>query len=472
MKKLVSLLILMSAQMVLSSEAFIVNGRSQNNNLQNPDLVVVQPTNPQEECIPAEDMTAIAKAFPQFQNLSGKPYCFDGSQTAYLMAGLNYIRKVQFVEPMVNSPDDLFTGKFAKDWFGYFTKLVKTIQIAKNCPVGAIAYVNGFFHNNTMHVCPMGLTNAFTPLDLASIFLHEARHIDGFPHTTCNEGPRARLPGACDKKISEGGSYAVTVETYTQLGKYGKDIHPAFRSIAQASALIYGAEAFVQPMKINSEENFLVLTQDNKLYKIDSQNIKAEPQYLGTTIQKGQLIKSKLGLVILPDDRSKLMTRLFQDGETQALSLEYNDDNVSNRAKVVDYYFAWTWNARIEKNKVRFFCDKRQKPTQFVDVALNAEAIGIVYPNGYQPVNAEAYLLTQNGVVTISCLNASQAEIKPAAIDLARDIVRVHKIRNQSLALTQTGQLLDVNANTVIDFSSVGGIKDITTYSRAVFFDQ
>ncbi len=432
---------------------------------------VTPPSSEDKSCISAEDMTAIANSFTQFASLSGKEFCNDESQNAYLLAGLNYIRKVQFTEPMVNSPDELFTGKFAKNWFGYFTNLVKTVKIEQACPTGVVAFVYGFFHQNTMHVCPMALTKAFTPLDLASVFMHEARHIDGFPHVMCSEGPRAGLQGACDKKISDGGSYAVTVETYSQLGQYGKDIHPAYRAIAQASALIYGAEAFQTKVKINRIDSFLALTADKKLYKFDPQSQQA-PELVGTTENSGHMIKSKMGLVYMPEDKNLPLVRIFPTGETQSLANEYNDDSVNNRKNVVDYYLAWTWNARVEKNKVKFFCDKRSNPTQSSEVAINgAEALSVVYPEGYNPDKNFAYVSTTNGVIQIGCENG-KGKIAASNLKIDTDLKRIHKANDTTLALTVNGDVLNLsNQSQRLDLG-LNNITDISSYSRATFFDK
>ena len=245
----------LSLMILVLGLVFTVNASAQTED--NAQEETVQDSAQDSKCISAEDMTAIAKNFKQFRNLSGKEYCFDNSQTAYLIAGIQYIRKLQFDEAGVNSLDELFTGQFAKDWYGYFTRLITKFVIDKECQPGVIAYVfGGGLGGKTMYVCPMALTDAFTPLDLASVFMHEARHIQGFPHRTCTWGPRKNLQGACDNRISEGGSYAVTVETYSQLAKYGKNIHPAFKAIAEASALIYGEESFEIQLKLIKKKRF------------------------------------------------------------------------------------------------------------------------------------------------------------------------------------------------------------------------
>ena len=76
--------------------------------------------------------------------------------------------------------------------------------------------------------------------------MHEARHIDGYPHITCSKGPRKGLQGACDNRITDTGSYDVTVETYAQMAEYSPNLHPALRAYSKASAVIYADEAFAQ----------------------------------------------------------------------------------------------------------------------------------------------------------------------------------------------------------------------------------
>lgn len=420
-------------------------------------------------CISAADMTQIAKDFKQFESFSGKEYCNDGSEEAYLLAGIHYIRKVQFTQPMTNSSDDLFNGTFAGDWYKYTTNLVKTFAIEKSCPQGVIAFVYGFFHQNTMHVCPLALTPAFTPLDLASVFMHEARHIEGYPHVTCSQGPRAGLNGACDKKISDAGSYAVTVETYAQLGAYGKDIHPAYRALAQASSFIYAAEAFQTPVTINKEEAFLALTADREMYQIDA-NLKTA-NLIGKTENYGHFAKSKMGLLFLPEDKNQAMVKIFPTGDVSPVAIEYND-NVATRSSVVDYYFAWSWNARVEKTKVKFFCDKRQNPAQANEVQLDSEAVSIVYTEGYSPEKNYAFVNTTNGVVKISCDGATGKITAANNVAVDADVKRVHKAANTIVGLTNDGELLNLSAKSIRVDLGLGRLVDVTSFTRATFFDK
>ena len=140
-------------------------------------------------CVPQSEMAEIAKSFPQFQQYASKEYCYDGGQDSHLIAGIVFMRSTQFDKNMVRSGDELFSGKFASSWWNYFIGRINQFEVDDSCPKGVVAYVFAF-GGKTMYACSAALTDQFTPLDLASVFMHEARHIDGYPHITCSHGPR------------------------------------------------------------------------------------------------------------------------------------------------------------------------------------------------------------------------------------------------------------------------------------------
>ncbi|HMN68523.1 MAG TPA: hypothetical protein PKC28_08285, partial [Bdellovibrionales bacterium] len=219
------------------------------------------------DCISQTEMSEIAASFPQFRSLAGAEYCLDDSPTAHLLGGIMFMRQTRFAPDMPKSNDDLFSGRFASSWWDYFIGRINEFQVEGSCAKGVVAYV--YWFGNTMYVCPMALTANMTALDLASVFMHEARHIDGFPHTTCTHGPRQGLQGACDSRISQGGSYAVTVETYAQLAKYAPDIHPAMRAYSRSSAAIYANEAFETPVRVDLRTQYLIMTDDGEFHELN-----------------------------------------------------------------------------------------------------------------------------------------------------------------------------------------------------------
>jgi len=56
-------------------------------------------------CVAQSEMQEIAKSFPQFQDLAGKDYCYDGGADSHLIAGIEFMRKTQFRSSMDRSSD-------------------------------------------------------------------------------------------------------------------------------------------------------------------------------------------------------------------------------------------------------------------------------------------------------------------------------------------------------------------------------
>lgn len=427
-------------------------------------------------CVSSQEMTTIAKDFKQFQNLAGREYCFDGSQTSNLLESLYFMRNTAFEPQMAKSQDDLFSGRFANGWYEYFVGRIKDIDVQSNCPKGVGAYVYGW--GNTMYVCPMILTNNFSVLDRASIFMHEARHIDGFPHTTCQSGARKGLQGACDTRISAGGSYAVSVETYAQLARYGTDIHPALKAYAMASAVTYADEAFQTPTKVDRSENLLVLTKDRQFHNLDL--TLNEISHLGQSPTSGILVSRAQNLILIPFDRNENARYVFVNNEGEVdqsageIISKYNEKTPAERAKMIDLHIAGRWAARLYADEVEFQCDPRSDATSTVKLP-KGQAVGFVHLEGYNRGVQKTQVLVDTGdLFEISCDERSlRAAVRPMAQQLPGDLVRVHKIAGRTFGVSRSGDLFEVEANqaTLIKTGFNSGIDDIAPRQVFRFFD-
>ncbi len=395
-------------------------------------------------CVPQAEMQEIATSFPQFQNYATKDYCFDESRDAHLIAGIVFMRKTQFRGPLDHSTDELFSGTFSSNWWNYFIGRINQFEISDSCPKGVVAYVYSF-GGKTMYVCSGALTNQYTGLDLASVFMHEARHIDGFPHITCSHGPRQGLQGACDSKISDTGSYAVTVETYSQLAKYAFDIHPALRAYARSASLIYADEAFETPARINRADRFLVLSND---LRITALNLDKTTQSLGLVPELGHIVMRAQHMILFPDNTANNARYLFVRSEGEIGSSagnqadEYNALSPTDRASMVDVHISAQWNARVYKTKVRFDCDPRAVSTQ--ELPLADSPVGLLYPNGYDRAAKQTQLMTESGKVYDLGCNGKQAFLRVSATTFDQKYQRIYKVGNLELGLTPDGFLREI----------------------------
>lgn len=420
-------------------------------------------------------MQEIAKHFTQFKQLADKgEYCFDDSQTSHLLAGIMFMRKTRFADDMPKSADELFSGTFKDKWYDYFIGRISDFEVQDSCPKGVIAFV--YFFGTTMYVCPLALTSSFTALDRASVFMHEARHIDGYPHVTCQRGPRAGIRGACDAKISDTGSYAVTVETYAQISKYAGDLHPALRAYARSSAIVYADEAFQQEVKINRTRAFLALTNDKKFHVIDVQ--KNSLQELGSSPELGHVIPRAAHMLIVPDDRTKEAKYVFarDEGDTEQTAgdyaVEYNNSTPAERATLLDMHSSAQWSARVYNNRVKFACDPGAET--YGEVALSELPASLVYPDGYDRSMKSVYLIMDSGkVMEIGCDTSKNPYVKPSNLVLDQKYKRIHKVGGDVVGLTNDGKLYKLNgmSSTPLQTAIDGRVHDLLPYQHIEFLD-
>lgn len=425
------------------------------------------------DCIPQAEMSTIASHFRQFDNLKNAEYCLDDSPTSRLLAGIMFMRKTVFAAQMPNSADELFSGKFANDWYGYFIGRIDKFEVQSSCPKGVVAYV--YFFGTSMYVCPTALTPNFTSLDLASVFMHEARHIDGFPHMTCSHGPRQGLQGACDTRISDGGSYAVTVETYAQIAKYASEVHPALRAYSRASSVIYADEAFENKVRVDRTPQFLIMSNTGEFNTVNTQG---QLKRLGNSPAVGQISLRAQHMVLYPDDKNLKAKYLFVNNEGEInqeagdIAIEYNGQTPQQRSNWVGVHISAQWTSKVFKNKVVFTCDPRAATVS--EVALNGEiAANIVYPNGYDRAAASASLVTESGRVFDFGCQGTSAFVRPSNLTLDQPYKRIQKAGSDLVGLGQDGKLYKItgSSSSPISTSLDGRIHDLVPYPSYSFFD-
>lgn len=429
------------------------------------------------DCVSKAEMTEIASHFGQFRDLAKKDFCFDGSQTSNLIATIMFMRKTAFAADMPRSSDELFSGRFLQSWYNYFIGRIDDLDVQSSCPKGVGAYVYGF--GNTMYICPMMLTDSFSALDRASVFMHEARHIDGYPHTTCSKGARKGLQGACDVRISDGGSYAVTVETYAQLAKYATDLHPALKAYSLASAVTYADEAFEVPARVDRQDQLLLMSTAKSFFSLDVAKSN-RVEVLGQAPALGHIVSRAQHLILFPDDKTLPAKYLFAKNEGEIAqsageaALEYNSQTPAQRAELVDLHISAQWAAKIYADKLKFSCDPRAATV--TEVKLNGvQAVGILYVNGYDRTSRLNYLMANDGnVYEFGCSDSARAFVRASSLKLDKNFKRVHKVGNIVVGLTYDGHLFQIDGTkvTAIPTSIDGQIHEIAPRQSYGFFDS
>jgi hypothetical protein len=332
------------------------------------------------------------------------------------------------------------------------------------------------FGDKTMYTCPMALTTNFSSLDRASVMMHEARHIDGFPHMTCTKGARKGLQGACDQKIADGGSYAVTVETYAQLAKFADGVHPAMKAYSRSSAIVYAEEAFENAVKINRTQNLLLLTSDLSFHSMSLD--KNETKALGKAAALGHIVKRGQHMILFPADKTLKAEYVFS-GDEGSISQspnefvsEYNAQTPEQKANLVDYHIAAQWSARVYKNSVILACDPRSAAVKELALPGGQTASAILYPDGIARDKYTVQVATESGdMFDVSCVN-KQPGLKPSTVKMDQKFARVHKVANRTLGLTAEGNLFTIEAgrSTPLTTPLDGTITEIAPQDTFEFF--
>lgn len=426
-------------------------------------------------CVSQNEMKEIASHFTQFRNLASKEYCYDGSQTSNLIATIMYMRTTAFEADMPKSSDELFSGRFSSSWYQYFIGRISDISVQASCPKGVGAYVYGF--GNTMYVCPMMLTDSFSALDRASVFMHEARHIDGYPHTTCSKGPRKGLQGACDRRIADGGSYAVTVETYAQIAKYATDIHPALKAYSLASAVTYADETFETPAKVSRTDELLLVSKNKGFFSLDLTKSN-QVQALGQVPELGHIVNRAQHLILFPEDKNLPAKYVFTKNEGEIAQaagesvVEYNAQTPAQRAELLDLHIGAQWIAKIYASKVRFACDPRSSATSDLELK-GTQAVGIAYLTGYDRAGRVVHLMTTDGTVyEFGCTEGFKPFLRASTVKLDQNFKRIHKVGNVVVGLTAEGSLFQIDGtkSTPLATSIDGQIYEIAPRQSYGFF--
>lgn len=425
-------------------------------------------------CVSASDMTRIAADFTQFAPLSGRQICDDGSEGWRILAALMFLREIRF-ESSERSRDELFSGRFAGNWYEYFARRINYLELLPECRknVGAYVRIGG---DPTMYICPMALTDQISAVDLAGIMMHEARHMDGFPHIDCTRGPRRQLPGACDERISDGGSYAVTVETYAQIARYATGLHPAQRAYARAAAVYFADEAFEHPVRVARKSQWLLLTSLLDLYLFDAKS--GELSEAGRVHTFGKIIRRGIHMILFPEDRNQPAEFVFGNGAGRLVQSppefvkDYNAQTPSQRAELVDLHLATQWHARVYRNRVTMGCDPLSESTVDVNLPDGQRAKVLIYPEGYRRDANNVHLLTESSeVVELRC-EGGRATARKIRLRFDRDYSRIENGAGDVLGIAeQKLYRIEGRRSRELRTGLEGTVMDMVPYDTFEFLD-
>lgn len=203
-------------------------------------------------------------------------YCDQASLGFRVAEAIFLLNEVTLSPTRENDPFD--KGFLEGTPFEFFRKRVKIIQIDElkegdprsDCQDGRAAYVARGETEARIVVCPPAAANS--RLQLSSILLHEARHLEkgGYHHVICRSGNFIGKP-SCDASYEDGGSYAIGTEYHVKVWR-SQHLPLEIRKEARELAVSDFVERFNERI-LDLREGALLQSEDGswEFYDVDSQ---------------------------------------------------------------------------------------------------------------------------------------------------------------------------------------------------------
>lgn len=243
---------------------------------------------------------------------------------------------------------------------------------------GVAAYVMN--NTPTVHLCPH-LKN-FSTYFLMGVLIHEARHVDGYPHSDCRRGNMKGFAGACDNKYSDGGSYGVGAEFDVRVSRT-EGIDPVLRSEARANAVDSLFNRFNR-LPLGLADGIFAQTDKRGLYFVGPEKT---TEVLAET--PSGILMNRWGTPAWFDaDKAEAMGRdnLGNMGPTagtlaQAYRTTYSPEQ---RKALVDLYYGTEYACQLFETEVKCGADKEE-----IAYALPGKPVGFVTYEKYLGINFE-----------------------------------------------------------------------------------
>lgn len=261
--------------------------------------------------------------------------CVPKTNTYKIFQALSLFKNIRFRHSLeIKEPFD--QGILPSDFWTYFKERAHQVVDERKFCDGSNAYVNGGSKDGIIHICGPFYMDQMNAYERAIIMLHEARHFEGFRHTACKRGPRAGMEKACDDKISDKGSYAVTVEGISKMATFADNLPPATKNLLKYMAIWWTDVAFNEVV-LPKGFSAVYLKSKDKAFIFDGISMPFPAPVLPSN---GVLSSRKTTIQFFPTDKSDAIAIDVMDPKfnsvpaTGKFALEYNMTPKEQRSEV------------------------------------------------------------------------------------------------------------------------------------------
>lgn len=327
------------------------------------------------------------------------PLCANDDFSYSLLRGFVFLNNVQSSSP-TKSTTSVISQEGAENYFKkrISSLLIETNKHSKHCATeGAVAYVADIEGPN-MHICPDGF-KGFSPLMASYVMLHEARHMDGYDHVFCSQGPlkaqdeeEGNYYGSCDESYEQQGSYGIGAGYLLEV--YHTTTDPVTKQEARSSAVVDLLERF-NKLPLDMKTGVLIQSDKDQFSFYDGKSTRNILTFPGTL----QTATLRYGLPTFFDIDGKVMTYLYSEKwtPTESAFADYyrKDFSPEKRAATLDVYYSSEYSCFLFSSSLHCEDDKNLqfemsfqsiKPIQFIKTSstlLSNEILYISASDGY-----------------------------------------------------------------------------------------
>lgn len=272
------------------------------------------------------------------------PLCDEKDVSNTIARGVAFLRNVQ-AHQLVKHEKSVVSREGAESYFktrisSFRIETKQSSTVCNSLNQNIAAYVEPS-SGSIMHVCSESLEGE-TPLIMSSYFIHEARHMDGYKHISCDHGVLDQVHTnlkqtymSCDEDYESQGSYGAA--TGYLLDVYQTTTDPVVKQEARAQAVLDLVERF-NKLPLDLKAGVLVQTMKGAFSFFDGKS----KETLLSKMSGVQIATLKDGpLVLFQNDgavRTYKYSEKLEPAEDGIVSY-YENGTAEVRAQILDIYY-------------------------------------------------------------------------------------------------------------------------------------
>jgi|GEM_PF-1066767 len=424
----------------------------------------------EQSCISAQDVQEIGQNFRQISQRASngkKVYCEAdlGKEWFAVTKSLEVLKNIKQNAP---TPDqnDAFTFKAISesDWWSYFTNRANTFTLIDKSThpalrdtcldddlanTGVVAFVFGSRDRGHIYLCPF-----FFEQDIysqASVMMHEVRHFDGHGHETCSQGQESGNSGACDMRITDQGSYAISVQTIVGMAR-SAETPKADASLLESEALYMAFNKFNEIPEVKIDNAVILSNTDGEVFKWNPSNDNVSK--IGQLNEAAVVLNSYNRFTIYPVDNSVPAYRMDKDLKARQESIglfavDYNKERPSEKAKYksISYFGA---GGLLKDNTLITICDNQNLFEESLDRRGEFVRMISMSEDRFDQVRTSMLVSQKGEIISFKCEDRESQRVLFEDTGLRysgnpSDIVESFSLSGVQYAVLKDGSLTGIN---------------------------